>query len=192
MLAQWMSLAAQDPFRKARTESSIRSTRRRWPSSGGFRSVVTGALGANHAWSPRLIPTSRASRLIVGRLTLIPRTPLRDIHWRVGTVMFKSSGGQTDSPATCSNLGNPVRLEVQKASYDQFLLVQGPSAGGVGAPPRTFAGLVTEANPPASSAHARLWKLTEHAPLCDTNPKKTPFQRNVSGMRKAQPGELVS
>src|SRR3977135_223514 len=35
----------------------------------GFRSVVLGQLGANHA--------SRASRLKVGRLTPIPRDPLR-------------------------------------------------------------------------------------------------------------------
>jgi len=41
--------------------------------------------------------------------------PARDIHRRVGTaILVESSGGQTDSPATCPNLGIPLRLEVQK------------------------------------------------------------------------------
>ena len=44
MLAQWISIAAQDGFRKARTSRSSRSARRRSPSPG-FRSVVLGQLG---------------------------------------------------------------------------------------------------------------------------------------------------
>jgi hypothetical protein len=98
MLAQWISLAAQDAFRKARTEPLI--TLGSAPiGEPGFRSVVLGQLGE--------------SRLVVGIDTDIAGEqahskaldadttgPLRDIHRRVGTaILFESSGGQTDKVA---------------------------------------------------------------------------------------------
>jgi hypothetical protein len=98
MLAQWISLAAQDSFRKARTEPLI--TLGSAPlSEPGFRSVVLGQLGES-----RLIAAIDAD--IAGEqahakaLDADTKGPLKDIHRRVGTaILFESSGGQTDRVA---------------------------------------------------------------------------------------------
>jgi hypothetical protein len=98
MLAQWISIAAQDAFRKARTEPLI--TLGSAPlSEPGFRSVVLGQLG-----EPRLvaaIDADIAGEQAHGRaLDADTKGPLRDIHRRVGTaILFESSGGQTDKVA---------------------------------------------------------------------------------------------
>jgi hypothetical protein len=98
MLAQWISLAAQEAFRKARTEPLI--TLGSAPlGESGFRSVVLGQLG-----EPRLvaaIDTDVAGEQAHSKaLDADTRGPLRDIHRRVGTtILFESSGGQTDKVA---------------------------------------------------------------------------------------------
>ncbi len=98
MLAQWISLAAQDDFRKARTEPLI--TLGSAPlSESGFRSVVLGQLGES-----RLLAAINAD--IAGEqahakaLDIDTKGALRDVHKRVGTtILFESSGGQTDKVA---------------------------------------------------------------------------------------------
>jgi hypothetical protein len=98
MLAQWISIAAQDAFRKARTEPLI--TLGSAPlSEPSFRSVVLGQLGES-----RLVAAIDAD--IAGEqahsraLDADTKGPLRDIHRRVATaILFESSGGQTDKVA---------------------------------------------------------------------------------------------
>jgi len=98
MLAQWISLAAQDAFRKARTEPLI--TLGSAPlAEPGFRSVALGQLGES-----RLVAAIDAD--IAGEqahsraLDIDTQGPLRDIHRRVGTaILFESSGGQTEKVA---------------------------------------------------------------------------------------------
>jgi hypothetical protein len=98
MLAQWVSLAAQDGFRRARTEPLI--TLGSAPlSDASFRSVVLGQLGES-----RLVAAIEAD--IAGEhsharaLDADTKGALRDIHRRVGTaILFESSGGQTDKVA---------------------------------------------------------------------------------------------
>jgi hypothetical protein len=98
MLAQWISLAAQDAFTKARTEPLI--TLGSAPlSEAGFRSVVLGQLGESRLVAA--IDTDIAGEQAHSRaLDADTRGPLRDIHRRVGTaILFESSGGQTDKVA---------------------------------------------------------------------------------------------
>ncbi len=103
MLAQWISIAAQDAFRKARTEPLI--TLGSAPlAEPGFRGVVLGQLGES-----RLIAAIDAD--IAGEqaharaLDADTKGPLRDIHRRVGTaILFESSGGQTDKVAHLTEL----------------------------------------------------------------------------------------
>ncbi len=98
MLAQWISIAAQESFRKARTEPLL--TLGSAPlAEPGFRSVVLGQLGES-----RLIAATDTD--IAGEqahakaLDADTKGPLRDIHRRVGTaILFESSGGQTDKVA---------------------------------------------------------------------------------------------
>lgn len=98
MLAQWISIAAQDAFRKARNEPLI--TLGSAPlSEPGFRSVVLGQLGES-----RLLPAIDTD--IAGdhshahALDADAHGPLGAIHRRVGTcILFESSGGQTDKAA---------------------------------------------------------------------------------------------
>lgn len=98
MLAQWISIAAQDAYRKARTEPLI--TLGSAPlGEPGFRSVVLGQLGES-----RLVAAIDAD--IAGEqahskaLDADTKGPLCDIHRRVGTaILFESSGGQTDKVA---------------------------------------------------------------------------------------------
>jgi len=98
MLAQWISLAAQEGYRKARTEPLV--TLGSAPlAEPGFRSVVLGQLGES-----RLVAAIDAD--IAGEqaharaLDADTKGPLRDIHRRVGTaILFESSGGQTEKVA---------------------------------------------------------------------------------------------
>lgn len=98
MLAQWVSIASRESFRKARTEPLI--TLGSAPLfEPNFRSVVLGQLGES-----RLIAAIDAD--IAGEhshakaLDADTKGPLRDIHRRVGTaILFESSGGQADKVA---------------------------------------------------------------------------------------------
>ena len=118
MLAQWISIAAQDAFRKARNEPLI--TLGSAPlEDPNFRSVVLGQLGES-----RLIAAIDAD--IAGEhsharaLDADTKGPLRDIHRRVGSaILFESSGGQTDKvahlPELRFDLGEP---ELDTTSID--------------------------------------------------------------------------
>lgn len=95
MLAQWISIAAQESFKRARTEPLI--TLGSAPlSEPGFRSVVLGQLGESRLVAA--IDTDIAGEQAHSKaLDADTRGPLRDIHRRVGTaILFESSGGQTD------------------------------------------------------------------------------------------------
>jgi len=98
MLAQWVSLAAQDGFHKARTEPLI--TLGSAPlNEPGFRSVVLGQLGEARLLAA--IDTDIAGVHAHAKvLDADTKGPLRDIHRRVGSaILFESSGGQTDKVA---------------------------------------------------------------------------------------------
>jgi hypothetical protein len=98
MLAQWISIGAQEAFRKARTEPLI--TLGSAPlSEMGLRSVILGQLG-----EPRLgsaIDTDIAGdQAHTKALDADTKGPLRDIHRRVASaILFESSGGQTEKVA---------------------------------------------------------------------------------------------
>ena len=98
MLAQWISWAAREQFRKARTESLITLGSAPLDVSE-FRAVVLGQLGEARldvAIGADLAgPMSHAQALDVDA-----QGALRDIHRRVGTtILFESSGGQVDKVA---------------------------------------------------------------------------------------------
>jgi hypothetical protein len=98
MLAQWISIAAQDSFRKARTEPLI--TLGSAPlAEPGFRSVVLGQLGESRLVAA--IDTDIAGEQAHSKaLDADTKGPLRDIHRRVATaILFESSGGQSDRVA---------------------------------------------------------------------------------------------
>ena len=98
MLAQWISIAAQDGYRKARTEPLI--TLGSAPlAEPGFRSVVLGQLGESRLIAA--IDTDIAGEQAHSKaLDADTKGPLRDIHRRVGTaILFESSGGQSDKVA---------------------------------------------------------------------------------------------
>src|SRR5882724_4068733 len=122
MLAQWIAIAAQDAFLKARTEPLI--TLGSAPlSEPGFRSVVLGQLGESRLVAA--IDTDIAGEQAHSRaLDADTKGPLRDIHRRVGTaILFESSGGQTDKVAHLPELrfalGEP---EVDTTSIDNATL----------------------------------------------------------------------
>ena len=98
MLAQWVSWAAKDHFRKARTEPLI--TLGSAPlHDPGFRAVVLGQLGEarlDAAIEADLAgPTAHAAALDADA-----KGPLRDLHRRVGAaILFESSGGQVEKMA---------------------------------------------------------------------------------------------
>jgi hypothetical protein len=118
MLAQWISIAAQDAFRKARTEPLITlGSAPLWERD--FRNVVLGQLGES-----RLGAAIDAD--IVGEyshakaLDADTKGPLREIHRRVAiAILFESSGAQTDKVARLPELrfaiGEP---EVDTTSVD--------------------------------------------------------------------------
>ncbi len=98
MLAQWISIAAQESFKSARTEPLI--TLGSAPlGTAGFRSVVLGQLGESRLVAA--IETDLAGEQAHSRsLDADTKGPLRDIHRRVGTaILFESSGGQTEKVA---------------------------------------------------------------------------------------------
>ena len=98
MLAQWISITAQEAFRKARTEPLI--TLGSAPlEEPGFRSVVLGQLGESRLIAA--IDTDIAGEQAHSKaLDADTKGPLRDIHRRVSTaILFESSGGQTDKVA---------------------------------------------------------------------------------------------
>jgi hypothetical protein len=98
MLAQWISIAAQDAYRKARTEPLI--TLGSAPlGEPGFLSVVLGQLGESRLVAA--IDTDIAGEQAHSKaLDADTKGPLKDIHRRVGTaILFESSGGQTEKVA---------------------------------------------------------------------------------------------
>jgi hypothetical protein len=122
MLAQWISLAAQEGYRKARTEPLV--TLGSAPlGEPGFRSVVLGQLGESRLVAA--IDADIASERAHARaLDADTKGPLRDIHRRVGTAtLFECSGGQTDKVAHLPELrfalGEP---EVDTTSVDNAAL----------------------------------------------------------------------
>ena len=98
MLAQWISWAAREQFRKARTESLITlgSAPLDVPE---FRAVVLGQLG--EARLDVAIEADLAGPMAHAKaLDVDTQGALRDIHRRVGTtILFESSGGQVDKVA---------------------------------------------------------------------------------------------
>lgn len=98
MLAQWVSWAASEHFREARTEPLITlgSAPLHVPE---FRAAVLGQLGEQRL--DVAIDADLASRTAHARaLDADTKGPLRDIHRRVGaTILFESSGGQVDKVA---------------------------------------------------------------------------------------------
>lgn len=122
MLAQWISIAAQNAFREARTEPLI--TLGSAPlEDPGFRSVVLGQLGESRLLAA--IDTDIAGEQAHSKaLDADTKGPLRDIHLRVGTViLFESSGGQTEKVAHLPELrfalGEP---ELDTTSIDNAAL----------------------------------------------------------------------
>ncbi len=122
MLAQWISIASQESFRKARTEPLI--TLGSAPLfESGFRGVVLGQLGENRL-SAAIDADIAGEQAHAKALDADTRGPLRDIHRRVGTaVLFESSGGQTEKVAHLPELrfalGEP---EVDTTSIDNAAL----------------------------------------------------------------------
>jgi len=123
MLAQWISIAAQEAFQKARTEPLI--TLGSAPlEEPGFRSVVLGQLGESRLVAA--IDTDIAGEQAHSKaLDADTKGPLRDIHRRVGTaILFESSGGQTEKVAHLPELrfalGEP---ELDTTSIDNAALV---------------------------------------------------------------------
>lgn len=98
MLAQWVSWAAREQFRQARTEPLITlgSAPLHVPE---FRAVVLGQLGEQRldvAIAADLASDTAHARALDADTT----GPLRDIHRRVGAaILFESSGGQVDKVA---------------------------------------------------------------------------------------------
>ena len=122
MLAQWISLAQQDAFAKARREPLI--TLGSAPlDQPEFRSVVLGQLGESRLVAA--IETDIAGAHSHARaLDADTRGPLNDIHRRVGTaILFESSGGQVDKVAHLPELrfalGDP---DVDTTSVDNAAL----------------------------------------------------------------------
>src|SRR5437867_2822474 len=118
MLAQWIAIAAQEAFRKARTEPLL--TLGSAPlDEAGFRSVVLGQLGESRLIAA--IDTDIAGENSHAKaLDADTKGPLRDIYRRVGAaILFESSGGQTDKVAHLPELrfalGEP---EVDTTSID--------------------------------------------------------------------------
>ena len=118
MLAQWVSWAARQQFRQARTEALITlgSAPLHVPE---FRAVVLGQLGEQRldvAVAADLAGDTSHARA----LDADTRGPLRDIHRRVGAaILFESSGGQVDKVAHLPELrfalGEP---EVETTTVD--------------------------------------------------------------------------
>ena len=98
MLAQWISWAAREQFRKARTEPLITLGSAPLDVSE-FRAVVLGQLG--EARLDVAIDADLAAQMSHAKaLDVDAQGVLRDIHRRVGTtILFESSGGQVDRVA---------------------------------------------------------------------------------------------
>ena len=98
MLAQWISWAAHEQFKKARTEPLITLGSAPLDVSE-FRAVVLGQLGESRL--DAAIDADLAGPMAHARsLDVDAKGALRDIHRRVGTaILFESSGGQVDKVA---------------------------------------------------------------------------------------------
>lgn len=124
MLAQWISWAHKDAFSKARNEPLITLGSAPLDVSD-FRSVVLGQLGESRlgaAIEADIAGTHAHSRA----LDADSSAELRDIHRRVGTVVFfESSGGQVDKVAHLPELrfaiGEP-RIDTTSVDSGAFAL----------------------------------------------------------------------
>ncbi len=118
MLAQWISWAAREQFRQARTEPLITLGSAPLHVSE-FRAVVLGQLGESRL--DTAIDADIAGETSHARpLDADAKGALRDIHRRVGTaILFESSGGQVDKVAHLPELrfalGEP---EVETTTVD--------------------------------------------------------------------------
>ena len=98
MLAQWISIAGQDAFRKARTEPLITLGSAPLHDSA-FQSVVLGQLGENRL-NTAIDTDISGGHSHAKALDADTRGALRDIHRRAGSaILFESSGGQRDKVA---------------------------------------------------------------------------------------------
>ena len=98
MLAQWISWAAREQFRKARTELLITLGSAPLDVSE-FRAVVLGQLGEARL-DVAIDADLAGSTAHAQALDVDAQGALRDIHRRVGTtILFESSGGQMDKVA---------------------------------------------------------------------------------------------
>lgn len=122
MLAQWISCAQKEAYRKARTEPllTLGSAPLDIPE---FRSIVLGQLGETRLQTA--IDADIAGQQSHARaLDVDTREALKDIHKRVGTaILFESSGGQIDKMAHLPELrfaiGEP---EIDTTSVDNAAL----------------------------------------------------------------------
>ena len=122
MLAQWISWASRDHFRKARTEPLITlgSAPLHIPE---FRAVVLGQLGETRL--DVAIDADLAGEMAHAKaLDVDIKGALKDIHCRVGTaILFESSGGHVDKlahlPELRFALGEP---EVETTTIDNAAL----------------------------------------------------------------------
>ncbi|MFQ5660234.1 MAG: DUF499 domain-containing protein [Gammaproteobacteria bacterium] len=98
MLAQWISIAAQESFQKARTEPLI--TLGSAPlSKRDFQSVILGQLGESRLQTA-INADIAGDNAHAKSLDADTKGPLRDIHRRAGAaILFESSGGQVDKVA---------------------------------------------------------------------------------------------
>jgi hypothetical protein len=118
MLAQWISIAAPEAFRKARTEPLITLGSAPLPEPG-FRSIVLGQLGESRLVAA--IDTDIAGEQAHSKaLDADTKGPLRGIHQRVATaILFESSGGQSDKVAHLPELRFALgELQVDTTSID--------------------------------------------------------------------------
>lgn len=98
MLAQWISIASQEGFKKARTEPLI--TLGSAPLfDPGFKSIVLGQLGESRL-SAAIDADIAGDNSHAHALDADTKGPFRDIHCRVATtILFESSGGQAEKVA---------------------------------------------------------------------------------------------
>jgi hypothetical protein len=179
MLAQGISLAAS-------AHLAVDHTRLGAAGRAGLPQGGTGTAGGESRWSPRLIPISRASRLIAGRSTPNRRGPCATSP-DASAPRLESSDEQTDGPVTDSNLEPAGTLKAQKDPPTNFCSCRSPSAGTPGAPSTQ----VRRLNERPIHRLARVRSRWKHAPLCAATPQRRRSSRAFPACGRPT-GELVS
>ena len=182
MLAQGISLAAQESAHLAVDHTRLGAAGR----AAGLPQGGTGTAGGESRWSPRLIPISRASKLIAGRSTPIRRGPCATSP-DASAPRLESSDGQTDGPVTDSNLEPAGTLKAQKDPPTNFCSCRSPSAGTPGAPSTQ----VRRLNERPIHRLARVRSRWKHAPLCAATPQRRRSSRAFPACGRPT-GKLVS